>query len=187
MRQRIRLGVIMAVLALIVNFVADTPFAFAKNSRDATPVGTTATGTIDVWGAGASEYGDNALYDVKITIEDVIRGERAWELIRVANASNPPPEEGFEYVLARMRIACVVKRASGNLSYKVKPDNFNVYDTNNHPYPFPAVLPPEPALIGMVFYSGDVHEGWIPFQVAKGHDRPLMFFFGGLWFQLFDQ
>ena len=187
MRQMRKIGVVVTTLALalIVNIVADTPFAVAETIREATPIGETVATNISAFGAGASEYGANTLYDVKITLLSVIRGDKAWNLIQVANAFNKPPEAKLEYILARIRIACNSIGAP-DIPYTVQPDNFKVYDTTNHAYEPPAVLAPEPALVGKVFHSGDVHEGWIPFLVAKDHNRPYIFYFGGLWFQLFE-
>ena len=174
-------------LVLVVSIVTYPPFAAAVNESEAIQVGKTVTARIVDWNpTGSSEYGTNTTYDVRITLLSVIRGNKAWDLIQAASETNRPPEAGFEYLLVRIRIACDAMGDSA-IPYKVKPDVFKVYDTTNHGYASPAVLPPELALIGRVFRSNDVREGWIPFLVAKDHKRLFMFFSGGLWFQLFDQ
>jgi len=63
-------------------------------------------------------------------------------------------------------------------------NDFKLYSENDEAYQLPAVQPPQPELIGQIFYSGDSREGWIPFQVAVEDPNPLLFFFGGMWFQL---
>jgi hypothetical protein len=122
---------------------------------------------------------------VKISVDDVFRGEQAWALIKTADPANPPPEEGFEYLLARIRVACIAQSGSSSIFYTVESNDFKVYDPDGEAYIFPDVATPEPALIGKTLYPGDIAEGWITFSVAKNHPHPLMFFFGGIWFQLF--
>jgi len=181
MSKIIRLGIIIMFLGGILN----PSLQINADIRRAIPVGTTASGTIEIQGPGASEYGSSALYNVKISVEDLFRGEQAWVLIRAADPANPPPREGFEYLLARVRVACSAQSGSSSILYTVKSDNFKVYDANGEAYVLPEVTAPEPALIGKIFHSGDIAESWIAFSVAKNHSRPLMFFFGGIWFQLF--
>ena len=188
MSQKIKKIVVTVLLplAIIVNSIADPSFGLAEILRDVIPVGATAVSQIDVWDlAGPSEYGTNAVYDVKITLLSVVRGHKALDFIQTLNNPHVPLEPGFEYLLAHIKIACDAK-GDTTLPYKVKPDDFKVYDTANHAYVSPDVLLPDQSLIGSEIYPGDVREGWIPFLVAGDHDQPLMFFSGGLWFQLFD-
>ena len=173
-------------LAIIVNSINEPSFGAAEIQRETIPTGATAASQIDVWDpAGQSEYGTNTVYDVKITLLSVIRGHKALDFIEAANKIHEPLEEGFEYLLVRIKMACEAK-GEAFLPYKVKPDDFKVYDTANHAYVSPTVLPRDQILIGSDIYPDDVREGWIPFLVDWDHKRPLMFFSGGLWFQLFD-
>jgi hypothetical protein len=184
--KKIVVIVLLLPLAIIVNNITDQPLRAAEILREAIPAGTTAASQIDLWDlAGPSEYGTNIVYGVKITLLSVIRGRNVLDFIQAVNKSHEPLEAGFEYLLARVKIACDEK-GNSTLPYKVKPDDFKVYDTANLAYVSPVVLPPDQSLIGSEIYPGDVREGWIPFLVAKDHKRPLMFFSGGLWFQLFD-
>jgi hypothetical protein len=182
-RNRIIISIL--ALALSMNVVVGTKSAMADTLRKGTPVGTTVSGKIDEWDlAGSSGYGTNTIYDVRLTVLRVVRGYEAWNLIQKASETNKPPETGFEYILAHIRIA--FNAAENKVSpYTLKPEVFKVYDTSDHAYACPNVLPPKPALIGKVFYPGDSSEGWVPFLVSKEHERPFMFFTGGLWFQLF--
>jgi hypothetical protein len=177
---------LLLLLAIIVNCIFDPSLGAAEVQRDAIPSGSTAASQIDVWDpAGQSEYGTNTIYDVKITLLNVIRGQKALDFIQAANKNQKPLEEEFEYLLAHIKMACDAKGDSF-LPYKVKQDDFKVYDNANHAYVSPTILPPDQSLIGSEIYPGDVREGWITFLVARDHKRPLMFFSGGLWFQLFD-
>jgi hypothetical protein len=184
--KKIIVIMLLLPLAIIVNSINEPSFGAAEIQRETIPTGATAASQIDVWDlSGQSEYGTNTVYDVKITLLSVIRGKKALDFIQTENNPHEPLVAGFEYLLARIKIACDVKGDSF-LPYKVKQDDFKVYDTAGHAYLSPAVLPPDQSLIDMKINPGDVREGWIPFLVARDHKRPLMFFSGGLWFQLFD-
>ena len=52
---------------------------------------------------GDQYNGGDELYDVRITVKDVVRGEKAWELVKSASGSNRSAGSGLEYVLARVR------------------------------------------------------------------------------------
>ena len=172
MSKIIRLGIIVLLLGGILN----ASLQINADIRQAIPVGTTASGTIEIWGPGVSEYGASTLYNVKISVEDMFRGEQAWVLIRTADPANPPPKEGFEYLLARIHVACSDQSVSSSIFYAVKSDNFKVYDANGEAYVLPDVTAPEPGLIGKTLHPGDIAEGWIAFLVARNHSHPLMFF-----------
>ena len=153
--------------------------------REAAPIYETVSGMIRVWGTGASEYGEEELYDVKITILEVLHGKEAWERLKSAGTSNKPAKDGFKYILAHIRFEYYARGMPGNKSYTIKEDDFKIYSKDNQAYEAPPVLPPKPGLIGRLFRSGDSYEGWVPFLVEKEDKKPLMFFSGGLWFQLF--
>lgn len=154
-------------------------------ARSTIPMGETASCAIYVLGPGASEYGEEELYDVKITILEALRGKEAWDRLHAASTFNKSEEDGFEFILTRIRFEYYARDTPGNKSYEIKKDDFKVYSGDSQSYKAPSVLPPKPGLIGRVFWSGDSYEGWIPFLVAKEDKKPFMFFSGGLWFQLF--
>ena len=166
-----------AIIMLFIGGILSASYQVNAEVRRAIPVGTDASGTIEIWGPGASEYGESRLYNVTISVEDMVRGEQAWALIRTADSDNPPPGEGFEYLLARIRVACYAQSGPSNIFYTVKSNDFKVYDTNGEAYALPDVAVPEPALIGKTLYPDDVAEGWIAFLLARNHAHPLMFFF----------
>ena len=152
--------------------------------RVATPIGTTVSCTIDVEGVGPSEYGQHELHDVKVTVLEVVRGNKAWELIRAADASNRPPDTGFEYLLARIRFEYSTQSSQGDMPYTLNQGCFKLYSADNKEYAAPPVESPQPELIGKVFYSGSSYEGWVPFM-ATTNDKPFLFYTSGsVWFQL---
>ncbi len=158
------------------------PFTIA--GRDAAPVGKAVEGMIQVSGPAASAYGAQELHSVRITLLQVLRGNSAWERILEADESAQPPEGGFEYLIARVRLEYDPSGAGGTLTYSVRPDDFRIYSKDDREYDRPLVEPPTPELIGRTFYSGDLHEGWLCFKVAETDRKPLLFFYGGMWFQL---
>jgi hypothetical protein len=152
--------------------------------RTATPIGTTVSCTIDVEGVGPSEYGQHELHDVKVTVLEVVRGNKAWELIRAADASNRPVDMGFDYVLARIRFEYSMQSSQGDMPYTLKQGCFKLYSADNKEYPAPSIESPQPGLVGKVFYPGFSLEGWVSFMAAT-NDKPFLFYTSGsVWFQL---
>ena len=157
-------------------------FAFAE--RNAAPLGKAVEGMIQVSGPAASAYGAQELHSVRITLLQVLRGSSAWERILEADESAQPAESGFEYLIARVKLEYDPDGGGGMLTYSVKPDHFRIYSEDDREYAHPPVEPPKPGLTGRTFYSGDLHEGWLCFKVAETDRKPLLFFYGGMWFQL---
>ena len=157
-------------------------FTFA--GRSAAPVGEPAEGMIQVSGPAASAYGAQEFHSVRVTVLQVLRGNEAWERILEADSSAQPPESGFEYLIARVRLEYDPDGAGGSLTYSVKPDDFKIYSEEDREYELPPVKAPKPALAGRTFFSGDIHEGWLCFKVVGTDRKPLLFFYGGMWFQL---
>jgi len=125
--------------------------------------------------------------DVRITVLEVLRGEKAWILIKHAGESNQPPKTGFEYLLARIRFEYLAK--SGN--YTASMDSFSATSADGREYDTPSIKPPRPAFGGRL-YPEDSLEGWVAFLVARDDIKPLMTFGqtgiqgpGRIWFQLY--
>jgi len=152
--------------------------------RNAAPVGKTTEGMIQVSGTDASAYGAREVHTVRITLLEVLRGDSAWERILETDKSAQPPESGFEYLIAHVRLEYDPSGPEGTLTYSVKPEDFRAYSEDNREYPRPAVKLPKPELIGQTLSSGDLHEGWLGFKLAETDRKPLLFFYGGMWFQL---
>ena len=152
--------------------------------RIAAPIGNTVLCTIDVEGTGPSEYGQHELHDVKITVLEVVRGNKAWEFIQAADASNRSPDSGFDYLLARIRFEYSEQGSQGSMPYTLNQDCFELYSSDNKEYAIPSIKSVRPELIGREFYPGSSYEGWVPF-VAAINDKPILFYpQGGVWFQL---
>jgi hypothetical protein len=141
-----------------------------------------------------SGYESHELYDVKITLLETVRGERAWGMIKAADAAAQGPKQGWEYVLARIRFEYAARGRPGDCSHKLKGQEFAASAADGQAYPATSVTPPRPGLEGTVS-SGDSLEGWIAFSVPRGEASTLMSFStkegGGLvhggnaWFLLY--
>jgi hypothetical protein len=153
--------------------------------------GTTVPGIIEC-GEG---YTSHELYDMKITLLEVLRGEEAWKLIQEADSSNKPALAGTEYVLVRIRFEYYARGTPGLCVHPLIPDHFTAYSANGEGYETVSVVTPKPEL-RKELKSGDSFEGWIAFAVAKKDKAPLMYYSvdtggavqhgGGKWFLLRD-
>jgi len=185
MQRNILIKLTSTLLVFSLNGISHISSVYANITREAASIDETVSGMIRVWGPGASEYGEDELYDVKITILEVLRGKEAWERLQSASTSNQPAKDAFEFVLARIRFEYHARGMPGNKSYTIQKDDFKVYSKDNRAYEGPRVLPPKPGLVGRILRPGDSCEGWVPFLVEKEDKKPFIFFSGGMWFQLF--
>jgi hypothetical protein len=184
----------MQLLAAFILFAAALPKVFAQGQgsspSDPVPAGTTVSGIIEC-GEG---YTSHELYDMKITLLEVIRGEQAWKLLQAASRSNRPAEPGAEYLLARIKYEYSARGVPGTCVLQLTPEEFTAYSANGEDYQTVSVVPPKPEL-RKALKSGDSAEGWVVFAVAKDDKAPLMFYSaadsggavqhgGGKWFLL---
>ena len=120
-------------------------------------------------------YESHELYDVKITLLETVRGDRAWEMIKAAAPENKAAKDGFEYILARIRFEYAARGRPGECGHELKEDEFTALSPEGHVYDSPSVVPPSPRLNGTV-HSGDTPEGWVAFSVPKNEPTALMSF-----------
>ncbi len=139
-------------------------------------------------------YSPHEKYDVKVTLLEALRGEKAWERIKAAGTSNQSPKAGFEYVLARVKFEFFAKGAPGNCVHELRPEEFSAFSADGQEYEGAAVAPPGPGLSAKL-NSGDSCEGWLVFQAPLGGNKALLRFVarvgsgveqgGQVWFQLY--
>ena len=138
----------------------------------AASVGTTVAGILEC-GEG---YTSHELYDMKITVREVVRGEDAWIRIKEAGGSNKPPAEGTDYVLVRVRFEYYARGNPGTCAHQLLPEQFTAYSSSGEDYRSPAsVVPPKPEMRKSL-KSGESLEGWIVFAVPKEDRAPLLSF-----------
>jgi hypothetical protein len=197
MRATLRGGIVKFIVrfwAALVLFAIALPGAFAQGQgsspSDPVPSGTTVSGIIEC-GEG---YTSHELYDMKITLLEVVRGEQAWKLLHAASSSNKPAEPGTEYLFARIKFEYSARGLPGTCVHQLTPEEFTAYSANGEDYKAVSLVPPKPEL-RKGLKSGESAEGWVVFAVAKDDRAPLMLYSaadsggavqhgGGKWFLL---
>jgi hypothetical protein len=187
----VRLTVQLLIVCWLSITASPVVFAQAPGSTPSNPApaGTTLSGIIEC-GEG---YTSHELYDIKITLLEVLRGEAAWKRIQAAGGSSKPAETGKEYLLARIKYEFFARGIPGTCVHPLAPDEFTAYSRNGEDYPAPVVVPPKPEL-RKALKSGESFEGWLAFAVSKDDKEPLMLYSadsggavehgGGKWFLL---
>ena len=110
--------------------------------------------------------------DWEITVLEVLRGEAAWQAIKAADKYSDPPEEGREYVVAKI--------AARNISIKdiaseISGNRFRATGSANVLYEHPWESAPKPPLDADLFPGGKT-EGWVIAQVAVGESDIMLRF-----------
>lgn len=159
-------------------FASARPLAAQKTQSRAASSYATAVGTplrtIIIFG---DQYdGGDELYDVKITVVNVVRGEKASQMIRAAGNSNPTPGPAQEYLLARVIFKFAARAEPHHYNYTLDPSQFSAMSAGTRLYPAPALpLSMKPELRGVLQSGGSV-EGWVAFIVPRSDHTPLMMF-----------
>jgi predicted RNA-binding Zn-ribbon protein involved in translation (DUF1610 family) len=110
----------------------------------------------------------------EITVLDFIRGEEAREEIETANLFNPSPDEGYEYVLVKVR----VKYIKGDDTATVGIFDFKAFvkGSGYGPKLFGVVYPQnKPEFKSVTLVPGGASEGWILFEVPKDDEILISF------------
>jgi hypothetical protein len=190
MKGRVIIGCILACLVLTMAVGVKTKTAQGQSPSSPVPVRMPIMTAIEC-GEG---YTSLELYDMKINLLEIVRGGKAWDLIKEATVSNKPPKVGFEYILARIRFEFSSRGSPRECIHEMRPEQFTAISADGKEYETPPVVPPKPELSGSL-RSGDFLEGWVAFLIAQNDRKPLMTFdpaSGGamsrgkvIWFQLY--
>jgi hypothetical protein len=160
----------------------------------AAPVGTTLKTTVERGHA----YMVPRLYNVEITLEEIVRGEAARSRAEKLAAPGWRLKEGNEFLLTRLKFGYfergrIASRGSGDMgearfvsfgggsidvTYTLAEGQIMaVAASGETEYEIPSVSQqPEPHLIGWEFHPGETREGWILFQVPQAEKKPLLIF-----------
>ena len=161
---------LLAALIIVAFSVSTLPAQTPGSSPlAAASKGVTVTGIVEC-GQG---YTSHELYDMKITLVEVIRGEDAWKRIKEASASNKAAEPGFEYVLARVKFEYYARGTPGLCVHNLSPQQFSACSSDGQDYQIPDVVSPKPEM-RKAMKSGEIVEGWIAFSVSQQDKVPLM-------------
>jgi hypothetical protein len=139
-------------------------------------------------------YTTHELYNAKITLLEVIRGNNAWKRLKKASNANKPAEPGFEYIIARVNFEYYARGKPGLCVHKLTPKQFTACSGEGEDYPAADVILPKPRVQGDLS-SGDSIEGWIALLVPITDEKPLLYYSadagkavlhgGNMWFKLY--
>lgn len=129
---------------------------------------------------------DNATTNV--TVKEIIRGDKAWDLIKKANMFNKVAGDGYEYIVANIEVKLVDYTESK--AYKLTSYNFDLMSSEGKIYDKEMIVVPEPKL-DTDLYKGASNTGYVVFKVAKTDKEPKIVFdrdydgTGGIWFKAY--
>lgn len=112
--------------------------------------------------------------DWELVVTDVIRGAAASDLVQAANAFNPSPDAGMEYVAVKLR-ARLINSQHPDEARSIDESFLNITGEQNVVYERPSVVAPPPIFDAYLF-PGGVIEGWTVFQVASGEQQLMLVF-----------
>lgn len=179
------LTVILAIPAIKIKAVE------GKSPFDPASAGVLLSGIVEC-GRG---YTSHELYDMKITLQDVIRGTEAWKRLRQASNENKPADKAYEYILARVKFEYYARGKPGLCIHKLSPNQFIACSSDGEEYPVTLMVLPEPEMRGEM-HSGDSLEGWVALLIPKSDKTPLLYYTadagkavmhgGNMWFKLYN-
>lgn len=151
------------------------------SSSDAASIGTTVPTIVEL----SDMYVSPETYDLKVTVAEIIRGEKSTEFLKKLGASNGQTQTDSEYVLARVRFEYRARGAPGDKPWELSGEQFSAFSEDNKPYGTPSIVASQSGL-KPTLRSGDTLECWLAFAVAKGDRKPLITFNpGSAWFHLY--
>jgi hypothetical protein len=110
--------------------------------------------------------------DWEVSVKEVVRGDRAWNMIKQADEATDPPPEEMEYTAVRVHVHYI-----GQPDQPMRIDNFYFTSTDDSGqiYDFTSVTLPPPALEVLLFPGGEF-EGWIVVQSNKDAQGLMLVF-----------
>lgn len=133
------------------------------------------------------EWFEENNYTVSIKVLETVRGEAAYNALNTGVLAYPEPNEGYEYINARIEFSVV--ETKGDYSVQPSQGYFKSFTSNNEECPQNFYASREPYLTGSL-YSGGKTEGWITMMVKKDDANPKLAYgldyngAGGIWFAL---
>lgn len=190
MKRKIEcISVFLFVTALFITPLSGSLAGEGGSPFDPAPIGAELSGIIEC-GRG---YTSHELYNIKITLLEVIRGGKAWKRINKVSDANKPAGSDFEYILARLKFEYHARGKPGLCVHKLTPGQFTACSPDGEDYPYADVILPGPEMRGNL-RSGDSLEGWIALLVPVTDENPLLYYSadagkavlhgGNIWFRL---
>lgn len=129
-------------------------------------------------------------YTAEMTVKEIIRGEKAWEMLKEANSFNKEAKDGYEYILAKIKVKLldIEDGKAYDLNGSV---NISLVSGEGREYEYAmGTVPPDPSLNAKL-YKGSETEGWEVYAVKKDDVTPKLAFgrkydgTGGIWFKAY--
>ncbi len=192
MKRIANFTIVLLILSVFVMLPAAPPAAGQEGSSPFEPAstGVRLSGIVEC-GQG---YTSHELYNMNLTLLEVVRGDAAWERLRKAGDANKPAGSGFDYILARVKFEYYARGTPGLCVHKVIPQQFMAFSSEGVDYPSVDVSLPKPEMRGDL-RSGEHLEGWIAVRVPQEDQKPLLCYSadqggavmhgGGKWFKLY--
>jgi hypothetical protein len=151
------------------------------SSADAASIGTTVPSIVEL----GDMYVAPETYDLKMTVAEIIRGEKSADFLKKLGPPNLQTQTDREFVLARVRFEYKARGAPGDKPWELSGVQFSAFSEDSKPYGTPSIVAPQSGLKPSL-RSGDSLECWLAFVVAKSDRKPVMTFHpGGAWFHLY--
>lgn len=126
-------------------------------------------------------------YTATISVDETIRGKKAWSKIEEANMFNSEAETGYEYILAKISVK--IDNVEDDKAISINGYDFDCYSYDNVKYDDATIVEPAPEL-DTTLYEGANASGYVVFKVKKTDENPKIVFgqkydgTGGIWFSL---
>jgi hypothetical protein len=114
-----------------------------------------------------------------IQVQEVVRGDEAWDMLLAASDWNDPPIEGFEYVVVKI----AAERTGDSAAKEIGLVDFNITGAENVLHQPVYVTDPEPALDAELLPGGTT-EGWLSFAVWEGEENLILVYDEPIYFAL---
>jgi hypothetical protein len=188
-----RINVLIVLLSLAVLSMSScteemeqtpgTELESGSSLNSAMPIGGTVSAIVEL----SDMYRAPETYDVRITVLEILRGEKSKNLIERTNVSLTALPNDFEFLLAHIRFEYSARGTPGDKTWDLSGKQFNAFSDDGRLYENQPIVLPESRLSG-VLRPGDSRQGWVAFEVAKDDKKPLMTFSpGNVWFQLHER
>jgi hypothetical protein len=113
------------------------------------------------------------LYDVAITIQEVIEGDAARDRLSATPSGAPAPAQ--QYLLVRLKFDYAARSAPGDQPYALAENQFTVVSAQGTEYPALNGVSLPSGLRGVLRAPGSL-DGWVAFQVDRNeHVAQLVF------------
>ena len=121
-----------------------------SSQRNPVPIGKTIKTKIE----RGDRYSAPVIYDLEITLLEIIRGQEAWERVKAQEVFNELAKSGFEYMLVRLKVGFFRRgRGLGGDVYELREGQISAVsaDGKTKYEILPVPLQPQPQLLDLSF------------------------------------